>query len=124
MLYSKKRFEQYAMKVEETSQTDNRFWVDVDELAKQLEPLGFTAHDCHFFAALLEDEGWAKLQFLQVGKTRMKLTLQGYREIEKLHKQSAFRRWAGKNAALMVSMVAIVVSLASFAVALLSLLLK
>lgn len=112
MTFAEARFERYALQAESLSQAEHRYWVDVDEIARTLAPAGFTEHDCQFFAGLLEDEGWARLFCPEQGKLRLKLTLQGYREIERL-RSPRWHRWLYKNQGLAVAVMALVISIAA-----------
>lgn len=55
-------------------------WADVDEVGKRM---GLSPVDSRAYAAFLEEEGWAKMT--QDGESaKIRLTLKGFRELEKL----------------------------------------
>ncbi len=112
MLFSEERFERYAMEVEKISQgglgQTGRWYVDVDEVGKAL---GFSSHESRLFAHLLETEDWAQIDY-KFDPPKLRLTLKGYREIAKLH-WSPWRRWVHRNLPIVISILALAVSIVS-----------
>lgn len=85
MLFDEPTFERYAMKTEEMSQAEQKWWVDVEEVGTQL---GLDPHTSQFLAAKLD----------------------GLREIAKL-RRPPWRRWLDKHPGIVAAAVSVPISI-------------
>jgi hypothetical protein len=94
MAFDERRFERFAMKLEEMSQgaTPAKDGLAIDEVSNAL---GLSLEDGRELAQWLHDTGWA-IQTSSGPKPRLRLTFKGYREIALL-RRPPLRRWVDQH---------------------------
>jgi len=91
MMSMRQKCERFLLHMDEISRkSGGQIWLSPDEVGATIE---CTRHDCLKIVALLEDKKWIVSQAMPEGMVRIRLTLDGHDEAERLTERATWPCW-------------------------------